>query len=136
MTVLASGSKGNSKVLSSSGTSILVDAGLSCKETLRRMTLVGEDPLRLNGVVVTHEHQDHVNGLAVLARKLRVPVYMTGPTHAAWKRWSRKYQFRERPERANIEQLELFNSGESFTIGDIDVMPFTIPHDAADPCGF
>src|SRR5436305_1505530 len=114
VSVLASGSRGNSAVVSSSDTSILVDAGLSCKETLKRMAIAGEDPLRLNGVVITHEHQDHVNGLAVLARKLRVPVYMTAPTHQAWRKWSRKYQFKERPERADIEQLELFNSGESF----------------------
>ncbi len=74
MTVLASGSRGNSAVLSSSDTSILIDAGLSCKETLKRMHTAGEDPLALKGVVITHEHQDHVNGLAVLARKLRIPI--------------------------------------------------------------
>ena len=89
MTVLASGSRGNSAVLSSSDTSILIDAGLSCKETLKRMHTAGEDPLALKGVVITHEHQDHVNGLAVLARKLRIPIYMTEPTHHAWKRWYR-----------------------------------------------
>lgn len=136
MTVLASGSRGNSTVVSSTGTSILVDAGLSCKETLKRMTAAGEDPLALKGIVITHEHQDHVTGLAVLARKLRIPVYMTGYTHKEWKRWSRKYQCAENPERAELEQLELFESGKSFSIGDIGVTPFTIPHDAVDPVGF
>ena len=136
MTVLASGSKGNSTVLSSSDTSILVDAGLSCKETLKRMTAAGEDPLKLNGIVITHEHQDHVNGLAVLARKLRIPVFMTGATHQAWKRWSRKHQYADAPERAKVEQLELFESGREFHIGNIGVTPFTIPHDAVDPVGF
>ena len=136
MTVLASGSKGNSTVVSSSDTSILVDAGLSCKETMKRMCAAGEDPFKLNGIVVTHEHQDHINGLAVLARKLRIPVYMTGATHKEWKRWSRKHQYKEAPEKASIEQLELFESGRSFQIGDIGVQPFTIPHDAVDPVGF
>ena len=136
MTVLASGSRGNSAVVSSSGTSILVDAGLSCKETLKRMALAGEDAARLNGILITHEHQDHIGGLAVLARKLKVPVYMTEATHHTWRRWSRKHQFKERPELAHIEQLELFDSGRSFQIGDIGVLPFTIPHDAVDPVGF
>jgi phosphoribosyl 1,2-cyclic phosphodiesterase len=136
LTVLASGSRGNSAVISSTGTKLLVDAGLSCRQTMKRMTLAGEDPLALNGIVVTHEHQDHVNGLAVLARKLRIPVYMTQATHAAWRRWSRKHQFKGRPELASIEQLELFDSGRNFQIGDIEVTPFTIPHDAVDPVGF
>jgi len=139
MTVLASGSRGNSAVLSSSDTSILIDAGLSCKETLKRMHTAGEDPLALKGVVITHEHQDHVNGLAVLARKLRIPIYMTEPTHHAWKRWYRSNAPRKSDGSkadAHIEQLELFNAGEAFQIGDIGVTPFTIPHDAADPVGF
>jgi phosphoribosyl 1,2-cyclic phosphodiesterase len=139
MTVLASGSRGNSAVLSSSDTSILIDAGLSCKETLKRMHTAGEDPLALKGVVITHEHQDHVNGLAVLARKLRIPIYMTEPTHHAWKRWYRSNAPKKSDGSkadAHIEQLELFNAGEAFHIGDIGVTPFTIPHDAADPVGF
>jgi phosphoribosyl 1,2-cyclic phosphodiesterase len=136
MTVLASGSKGNSTVVSSSETSILVDAGLSCRETLKRMTAAGEDPTQLDAIVITHEHQDHVNGLAVLARKLRIPVFMTGATHQAWKRWSRKHQYPDAPENAKVEQLELFEAGREFHIGNIAVTPFTIPHDAVDPVGF
>src|SRR5260370_47574 len=84
MTVLASGSKGNSTVISSSRTRILVDAGLSCRELLKRMALAGEDPSQLNAILITHEHQDHVAGLAVLARRLRIPVFFTEPTHPAW----------------------------------------------------
>jgi phosphoribosyl 1,2-cyclic phosphodiesterase len=136
MTVLASGSKGNSTVVSSSETSILVDAGLSCRETLKRMASAGEDPAQLDAIVITHEHQDHVNGLAVLARKLHIPVFMTGATHQAWKRWSRKHQYADSPEMAKVEQLELFEAGREFHIGNIAVTPFTIPHDAVDPVGF
>ena len=69
MTVLASGSKGNSTLVSSSRTRILVDAGLSCRELLKRMHLADEDPAAIDALLITHEHQDHVQGVAVLARK-------------------------------------------------------------------
>ena len=87
MTVLASGSKGNSTVVSSSTTRILIDAGLSCRELIKRMKAAGEDPSALNAILITHEHQDHVQGMAVTARKLGIPVYLTEPTHRAWVRW-------------------------------------------------
>jgi len=86
MTVLASGSKGNSTVIASATTRILVDAGLSCRELLRRMELAGEDPAALNAILITHEHLDHVSGLAVLARRLKIPVFFTEGTHRAWVR--------------------------------------------------
>ena len=86
-TVLASGSKGNSTIVSGGQTRILVDAGLSCRELFRRMRLAGEEPETLDAIIVTHEHQDHVNGLAVTARKLGIPVYFTEGTHRAWMRW-------------------------------------------------
>jgi phosphoribosyl 1,2-cyclic phosphodiesterase len=194
-TVLASGSKGNSTVVSSGRTRILVDAGLSCRELFRRMKLAGEDPSTLDAIVVTHEHQDHINGLAVTARKLGVPVYFTEATHRAWMRWLTprrqmsyaqwlelcRKQAAERqaepetkateaadcdPEESDAESpakpaapevltqrepgtppslkedptwlpsVEYFEAGRPFTIGDIAVSPFTIPHDAADPVGF
>jgi phosphoribosyl 1,2-cyclic phosphodiesterase len=87
MTVLASGSKGNSTLVSSSRTRVLVDAGLSCRELLKRMRTAGEEPESLNAILVTHEHQDHIQGVAVLARKLGIPVYFTEATHRAWVRW-------------------------------------------------
>ena len=86
-TVLASGSKGNCTVVTGGRTRILVDAGLSCREIFRRMRLAGEEPETLNAIVVTHEHQDHIGGLAVTARKLGIPVYITEGTHRAWMRW-------------------------------------------------
>lgn len=87
MTVLASGSKGNSTVVASAHTRILVDAGLSCRELLKRMKCAGEEPAALDAILITHEHKDHVQGLAVTARKLGIPVYLTEPTHRAWVRW-------------------------------------------------
>jgi phosphoribosyl 1,2-cyclic phosphodiesterase len=86
-TVLASGSKGNSTVVTGGRTRILVDAGLSCRELFRRMKLVDEDPATLDAIIITHEHSDHVGGLAVTARKLGIPVYFTEGTHRAWMRW-------------------------------------------------
>ncbi|WP_446745852.1 MBL fold metallo-hydrolase [Silvibacterium acidisoli] len=86
MTVLASGSKGNCTVVSSSRTRILVDAGVSCREIFKRMRAAEEDPSTLDAILITHEHQDHVQGLAVTARKLGIPVYFTEPTHRAWVR--------------------------------------------------
>jgi len=86
-TVLASGSKGNSTVVSGGRTRILVDCGLSCRELFRRMKLAGEEPETLDAIIITHEHMDHVNGLSVTARKLGIPVYFTEGTHRAWMRW-------------------------------------------------
>jgi phosphoribosyl 1,2-cyclic phosphodiesterase len=86
-TVLASGSKGNSTVVTGGQTRILVDAGLSCRELFRRMKLAGEEPRTLDAIIVTHEHLDHIGGLAVTARKLGIPVYFTLATHRAWVRW-------------------------------------------------
>jgi phosphoribosyl 1,2-cyclic phosphodiesterase len=132
VTVLASGSRGNCALLSSSAGSILVDAGISCRETLKRMKAVNEDPQRLKAIVISHEHADHVAGLEVLARKLKIPVYITQATYESWRKSTRDAEGRL----AELEQREHFHAGRSFSIGDITVNPFTIPHDAADPCGF
>src|SRR5437588_1670419 len=132
VSVLASGSRGNCAIVSSSSTRILLDAGISCRETFKRIKALGEDPYSFSAILITHEHSDHVYGLRVLARKTRIPVFMTGATHQAWTR-SVRDQDGERPK---LEKLEPFSAGRSFQIGDIAVTPFTIPHDAADPVGF
>jgi phosphoribosyl 1,2-cyclic phosphodiesterase len=132
LTVLASGSRGNSAMVCSSRTRILVDAGISCRETFKRLKSIGDDPHQLSAIVITHEHSDHVAGLAVLARKLNIPIFMTGATHHSWARSERD----STGELPSLAQLEIFHAGHSFYIGDIAVTPFTIPHDAADPVGF
>jgi len=132
LTMLASGSRGNCALVSSSQTRVLVDAGISCRETFKRLKAIGEDPHQLSAIVITHEHEDHSAGLAVLARKLNIPIFMTGATHQAWARSERD----STGELPAVGRLELFNSGRSFHIGDIAVTPFTIPHNAADPVGF
>jgi phosphoribosyl 1,2-cyclic phosphodiesterase len=128
MTVLASGSKGNSTVVASAETRVLIDAGLSCRELMRRMAIAGEDPAALDAILITHEHQDHVAGLSVLARKLRIPVYFTEPTHRAWVRqmtprstityakWLERVQ-QEKEERAARVAAEMAGDDGS---GDLD----------------
>jgi phosphoribosyl 1,2-cyclic phosphodiesterase len=132
ITVLASGSGGNSTVLASSRTRLLVDCGLSCRETCRRLASQGIAPESLSAILITHEHSDHVAGLHVMAKKFRLPVYMTAPTHGAWQRQNKD----SAGNRVQAERLETFAAGRPLTVGDIEVMPFTIPHDAADPVGF
>jgi phosphoribosyl 1,2-cyclic phosphodiesterase len=132
VSVLASGSRGNTAVVESSQARILVDVGISCRETFKRMKAVEMDPRSISAVLISHEHTDHVCGLATLAKKLDVPVFMTGATHQAWARSLRD----DAGELPKIAKLEVFSSGRSFQIADITVTPFTIPHDAADPVGF
>src|SRR5215467_9188292 len=123
VSMLASGSRGNCAVVSSSTTKILVDAGISCRETFKRMKLLGDDPRALSAILITHEHCDHIYGLATLAKKLRIPVFMTGATHHMWARAMRD----ENGVKPQLEKLERFESGHSFQVGDIAVKPFTIP---------
>jgi len=132
VTMLASGSRGNCAIVASARTKILVDAGISCRETFKRMRDSGDDPHSLSAIVITHEHCDHIYGLATLAKRLRIPVFMTGATHQAWARSMRN----QNGVKPHIERLERFESGHTFQVGDIAVRPFTIPHDAADPVGF
>lgn len=86
----------------------------------------------LDAILITHEHSDHVSGLHVMAKKFGIPVHMTGPTHQAWTRWARD----SAGNKVRAERLEKFEAGSGFQVGDIEVMPFTIPHDASDPVGF
>src|SRR5277367_6915091 len=106
VSVLASGSRGNSTIVQSSSTRILVDAGISCRETFKRMKAAGDDPHSLSAIVITHEHSDHVAGLAVLAKKLKIPVFMTGATHQAWSRAVRD----EKGEHPDLPELEFFSA--------------------------
>src|ERR1039457_4044922 len=138
VSVLASGSRGNCSLVATSSTRILVDAGLSGRETFKRLRAVadrnGERTEEISAILITHEHSDHVAGLQRLASKLNVPVFLTAPTHHAWSR-----AVRDKDEAGSAPELpksEHFASGRGFCVGDIEVMPFTIPHDAADPVGF
>jgi phosphoribosyl 1,2-cyclic phosphodiesterase len=124
--VIASGSCGNSSFLATSRTRILIDAGLSVRELCKRLQAIEESYERLDAILITHEHSDHIAGLLRLLRKLKfhIPVYLTRLT-APQIDWE-----------DGEPRLELFQAGMSFTIGDIEVSSFSIPHDARDPVGF
>ncbi len=132
VSVLASGSRGNCALLATSATRILLDAGLSGRETFKRLRGLGERLEDISAILVTHEHSDHVAGLGRLAKKLNVPVFITASTHQAWSRAVRDAEG-ALPE---LPRVEHFSAGRGFSVGNIEVMPFTIPHDAADPVGF
>ena len=139
LTVLGSGSTGNAVLISAGETRVLVDAGMSAKEMVRRLALVGEDIARLDGVIVTHEHGDHAGGLRVLLKSLDCPVYISGETRDAYIRERVHGAPSDEPRRradALRERTEEISSSRDFCIGEIDFHPFTIPHDAADNFGF
>jgi phosphoribosyl 1,2-cyclic phosphodiesterase len=125
--VLASGSSGNAALVSTGSTRILVDAGLSMRELRKRLAAIGEDLGAIDAILITHEHSDHVSGLPVLGRSrgVRAAIYLSRLTEPAIA-WGE-----QRPSR-----LEMFQAGSEFSIGDIDVQSFSIPHDAVDPVGF
>jgi phosphoribosyl 1,2-cyclic phosphodiesterase len=122
--VLASGSSGNCTFVSSGGTRILVDAGLSRKEIVNRLNAIGEDPRRLDAILISHEHNDHVSGLPFFAASFKIPVYLTRDTAPAID-WG-EYQARVEP----------FQAGSRLAVGELEIDTFTVPHDAADPVGF
>lgn len=122
--LLASGSKGNALLVCSGCNRLLVDAGLSARELGRRLSLAGVAPDSLDAVLITHEHIDHVRGLALLSRRWNLPVYLH---HAA----AAVLPAQQRPD-----HLVEFESGEEFAVGDFGVRAFPVTHDAAAPVGF
>lgn len=120
---LGSGSSGNATVVSSGQHHVLLDCGFSVKETGRRMERLGLDLTQLDAVLVTHEHSDHIKGVPALARKLVVPVYMTRGTYL-----SRNY--------GAIPNLNLIDNYGGFSVGDIQVQPVPVPHDAREPAQY
>lgn len=122
---MGTSSSGNCTFVGSSRTRILIDAGLSRRETFERLAAIGEDPQSLDAVLVTHEHSDHVLSAGPIARKVGCPVFLTRLT-APLIDWNGR----------GAPAVECFQAGARFTIGDLDIRSFTIPHDAADPVGF
>ena len=125
-TTLASGSGGNAALVSCGDTHVLLDAGISARRITAALRGLGVEPSRLRGVVVTHEHSDHVAGLATLAKQLRLPVYATCPTLD-----------RLRPRVPFLEELgRVFEPGEGFPLGELWVDSFPTSHDAACSVGY
>ena len=139
-TVLGSGSTGNAVLISSGTTNVLVDAGLSAREILRRLAIVGVDCEDLDGILLTHEHSDHAGGLRVLLRSLKCPVYISRCTQDAYYGTRKGVQNGEsesaKRQTAMKDRTVEIESTREFRIGDIDFEPFTVPHDAVDNFGF
>ena len=125
MTILGSGSAGNCAYLETDETRILIDAGFSFRQIRQRLARIGRAPENLTGILITHEHSDHIQGLSALTEKLRVPIYCNRATKETI-----EYQLKRRLE------SRLFETGASFELGDILVETFMVPHDAQDPVGF
>src|SRR6266542_2755748 len=138
LTVLGSGSTGNVVLLVANGARVLVDAGLSSREIVRRMAQMGEDPKTLDGILITHEHGDHAGGLRVLMKDLDCPVFISAKTREAYVGERRSVANDEPRRRADAlrDRTVEIDSGRDFQIGKIEFHPFTVPHDAVDNFGF
>jgi len=122
---LYSGSSGNSTLISSKNTNILVDAGVSCAKIVKGLNQLEYSIDEIDAILITHEHIDHTKGLSVISKKYKIPIYANEKT---WKMLSAL----EIPDICKF----YFESNIPFEIGDFKIEPFSIPHDAADPCGF
>lgn len=125
LTILGSGSAGNSAYLETDEARVLVDVGFSARQIRQRLASIGRAPENLSGILITHEHGDHVQGLAGIAEKLGIPVYCNRATQEEIQR-----QLETRIE------YRLFVTGGAFEVGDIAVETFAVPHDAQDPVGY
>jgi len=123
--VLGSGSKGNCTYLESSDARILIDAGLSAREIERRLHQIDRSPAILDGVLISHEHSDHIHGVGVLARRYKLPVYAN---RATWQR--------AQPIVGRVDNWQEFCTGSPFMLKDLVIDPFSLPHDADDPVAF
>ena len=124
---LYSGSSGNSLFIETSNTKILVDAGVSSKKIEKALEEIEIEQHTLDGILVTHEHIDHVQSLGTLSRKFDLPVFVNQETLDAMPK---------QKDKISDKNIKLFKVKENFSIGDLDIKPFSIPHDAANPCGF
>lgn len=125
-TILGSGSGGNCAYLEAGETRLLIDAGFSARQIRERLAGLGRAPEGLTGILVTHEHGDHICGLGTLCAKLEVPVFTNRLTREAIAREFPKTRF----------DFRLFETGAQFPVGEVAVQTFAVPHDAMDPVGF
>ncbi len=122
--ILASSSAGNSAYITDGTTHLLVDCGLSRRESFARLESIGVDPNCLDAILITHEHCDHIAGLPAITKKLKKPVYLTQTTADSLEPGVEKEYFR------------IFQAGAAIEIGSFSVQSFSLPHDAVDPVGF
>jgi len=121
--LLGSGSAGNATVIEAAGTRVLIDCGFPLRETERRLARLGLEAGQLDAILVTHEHGDHLSGVARLARRHRTPVYLTHGSYTAWKD-------------RDVPTAVHFAPHTAFSIGALQVQPYPVPHDAREPCQY
>ncbi len=119
-----SGSSGNCSFVETDNTKLLIDCGVSSKKIEEALNSVNVNIDEINGILISHEHSDHIKGLASICKKYNIPVYANSST------------FTNIKQSISDDKKIKFKSNEKFEIGDIQITPFSIPHDAADPCGF
>ena len=124
---LYSGSSGNSLFVQTNNTKILIDAGVSSKKIENALLDINVDPTSLDAILVTHEHTDHVQGLGTFSKKFDLPVFVTQKTLDAMPK---------QRDKLSDKNIKNFKIGDKFEIGDLTINPFSIPHDAANPCGY
>lgn len=124
---LYSGSSGNSSLVQGNNVNILVDAGESAKKIENALSSINVPANTLNAIVVTHEHSDHIKSIGTLSKKYNIPVYATEKTWQAMP---------EQAAKIDPKLMRTFSSSTKFYVEDMEILPFSIPHDAADPCGF
>lgn len=124
---LYSGSSGNSLFVETKNTKLLVDAGVSSKKIETALNDINVDPTTLDGILITHEHIDHVQGLGTFSKKFDLPVFVNQETLDAMPK---------QKDKIAEKNIKTFKVSDKFEIGDLKIKPFSIPHDAANPCGF
>ena len=122
---LGSGSKGNCLIVEEKNTRLLLDCGFSTKEIITRLLRLGIQPNMLDGIIITHEHADHISGVERFARKFDLPVWLTHGTLRAAKRAF-----------STLSKINIIDSHQAFSVSDIDIQPYPVPHDAQEPAQF
>ena len=120
---LGSGSRGNATIIQSASATILVDCGFSLKETEQRLERIGLEAAQIDAIFVTHEHGDHIKGVGAFARRHKTPVWMTHGTNRS-------------SDVGTIPNSRELTIGKSVAIGDLEILPYSVPHDATEPCQF
>ena len=126
LTVLGSGSAGNCSLIATNQCRLLVDAGFSARQISQRLETVGVSPESLDGILITHEHSDHIAGLAIFCRRFGIPVYANPQTA----------EILRRGFLPDFSKWNLFMTGGAFSVKDIEIQSFYVPHDAVDPAAF